>query len=95
MHTADLESDVKALSLAAAPLLVKIDDAARMLGMSKTAFKTHLAAGRIGPMPIRFGRSVRFSVAELADWCAQGCEGRQRWVEVQSESRTGYERQTA
>ncbi len=89
MNTTDTEPDVKALPLAAAPVLVKTDDTARMLGMSKTAFKSHLASGRIGPMPIRFGRSVRFSVAELADWCAQGCMGRQRWVEVRSERLTG------
>ena len=88
MNTIDTEPDVKALPLAAAPLLVKTDDAARMLGMSKTAFKSHLASGRIGPLPIRFGKSVRFSVAELADRCAQGCMGRQRWVEIRSERRT-------
>ena len=84
------QSGAKALKLTAAPLLVNMEDAARMLGMSKTAFKTHLASGRIGPKPIRFGRSVRFSVAELSDWCAQDCLARERWLEVRAGERTMF-----
>ena len=68
-------------------LLLTIEGAAALLSMSRTAFKSHLAAGRIGPRAIRFGRSVRFSRDELATWAGAGCPPRERWVDIRSAQR--------
>ena len=78
------QTSSRSLRVVASPLLVNVDHAARLLGMSKTAFTANLAAGKIGPRPIRFGRSVRFSVAELAEWCHADCPPRVQWVEIRT-----------
>jgi len=63
------------------PVLVGVDDAASMLGISVTAFKALDRVGQIGPMPIRIGTLQRrlYSVCELRRWAGAGCPTRERW----------------
>lgn len=60
-------------------LAVSAEQAAALLGLSRSAFFKQADAGRIGPLPIRFGKSVRYSLAELKSWAAAGCPTRDRW----------------
>ena len=65
-------------------ILLTTERAAAAIGMSETAFRTQLAAGRIGPEPIRFGRSVRWSRAALEAWAHAGCPRRLDWRRMRS-----------
>ena len=60
-------------------ILVTTAGAAALLAMSETGFRTQLAAGRIGPREIRFGKSVRYCRTELERWAAAGCPKRIEW----------------
>lgn len=60
------------------PLLVNAREAARMLSLGKTKFYELHVSGRL-PMPVRFGRAVRWRADELAAWVRSGCPERQRW----------------
>ena len=64
------------------PVLVGIEDAASMLGISPTAFKGLDRAGQIGPLPIKIGTLQRrlWCVNELRRWAEAGCPKREVWV---------------
>jgi len=49
-------------------LLLSAKEAAQLLGVSRSSFYSLLSSGRIGPVGIRFGRSVRWSVEEIRAW---------------------------
>jgi len=57
-------------------LLLTIPQAAKCLGLSRAKVYSLLAQGG-GPPVVRFGRSVRISVASLKAWLQQ-CEAEQR-----------------
>ena len=59
------------------PFLVSVKEAARLLGISKSAFYKLQASGR-GPLPIKLGRSTRYRRAELEAWVDAGCGARQQ-----------------
>ena len=63
------------------PALVGIEDAASMLGISVTAFKSLDRTGGIGPMPVKIGTLKRrlWSVCEVRRWAESGCPTRERW----------------
>lgn len=67
-------------SPALAPLLLRTEDAAALLSMSRSGFDQFEAAGLIGPKPARFGRSIRWSRDELTRWAAAGCPPRCEWI---------------
>src|SRR5687767_11106840 len=48
-------------------LTVDAKDGAALLGIGRTKFLQLNSSGRL-PLPIRFGRSVRWRKQELADW---------------------------
>jgi len=62
----------EAISLAAA-------DAAALLGISESHFYSLHKTGRLGPLPVRMGRAVRWSRQELIDWFNVGSPSRNRW----------------
>ena len=64
------------------PLLVRSPEAARLIGVGLTMFKSMESAGKVGPLPLRFGRAKRWRVEELRRWVAAGCPGRVRWLEL-------------
>jgi excisionase family DNA binding protein len=59
-------------------LAVTSAEAAALLGIGRTTFLKLNSAGRV-PMPIRFGRSVRWRRDELRAWLNAGCPNRDRW----------------
>ena len=61
------------------PLLVSAAEAARMLGVGHSLFYEMGADGRLGPMPIRFGRKCLWRTDELRQWCEDGCPPRCKW----------------
>jgi excisionase family DNA binding protein len=61
------------------PLAVDAREAAALLGLSRSMFYKMMEAGRIGPQGRRFGKAVRFSVAELRAWAAAGMPPRHVW----------------
>lgn len=64
-----------------APELLTTAQAAALLGLAPRTFQQQAASGRIGPMPVRLGRAVRWPRRELCDWIDAGCPPRERWVQ--------------
>lgn len=66
-------------------LAVRHEEAAAMIGVSKTKFFELESSGKIGPIPQDFsaGRSdkrlPRFSLHELREWVAAGMPNRKTW----------------
>ena len=58
--------------------LLKGDDAAKMLDISRAHFYRMHNAGKI-PLPVRLGGCVRWRVDELLAWIEAGMPNRQRW----------------
>ena len=66
----------------AEPILVGVEDAATMLGISTTAFKGLDRTGQIGPLPVQIGMCRRrlYSVSELHRWAEAGGPVREKWA---------------
>lgn len=62
--------------------LISAETTARLLGISRSAFYSLLSSGRIGPLPVRLGRSVRWRIHEIRDWVESGCPPHDRWQAV-------------
>jgi predicted DNA-binding transcriptional regulator AlpA len=54
-------------------------DAATLLGISESHFYCLHKTGRLGPLPVRMGRAVRWSRQEVIDWFNAGSPPRRRW----------------
>lgn len=65
--------------LRASPILVGVKDAARMIGVSPTHFRRLDSQGKLGPVGIRLGGRVLWSVGELKSWADVGCPDRVAW----------------
>jgi predicted DNA-binding transcriptional regulator AlpA len=57
-------------------------DAARLIGVSPAHFYQMAKSGKLGPMPVRFGRTTRWIRRELVAWLDAGAPPRHRWVEM-------------
>jgi predicted DNA-binding transcriptional regulator AlpA len=66
-------STAEAIGLSAA-------DAAALLGISESHFYCLHKTGRLGPLPVRMGRAVRWSRQELIEWFNAGSPPRSRWI---------------
>lgn len=73
---------------AAAPLLVRRREAARLCGVSPSTWDRLAAAGRT-PAPLRLGGAVVWRVAELAAWVAAGMPPRAEWEAREKETCKG------
>jgi len=60
------------------PLLVSDEQAARMLGISRSLWRRQHSAGRV-PMPVKIGRRTLWRREELRDWVSADCPPRHRW----------------
>jgi prophage regulatory protein len=58
--------------------LLKTTEAAEFLGVSQRHL-WRLHSGGEMPAPVRIGRAVRWVVADLENWIAAGCPGRESW----------------
>lgn len=61
------------MNLTLEKILLTTPEAAESLGVSERHFISLERSGQIGPLPIRLGRSVRYSFEALQSWAAQGC----------------------
>ena len=62
-----------AVVVAAEPLLVGCQDAARLVGIPYRSFQRALANGRVPPATTRIGRRRLWAVEELREWVRAGC----------------------
>jgi len=62
------------------PILVDAKTAATMAGVSRSTWLGWDASG-MNPRPIRLGGRVLWCVADLRDWAAMGCPGREAFEE--------------
>jgi len=51
----------------------------KTLGISAATGWRWLASGRIGPRPLRFGRTLRWRASEVRNWINSGCPRREAW----------------
>ena len=61
-------------------LALSAAEVAKLLGISQRHLWAMHASGRLGPLPVRFGRAVRWNAAELAAWLDAGAPPRDRWL---------------
>lgn len=61
---------------------MSVADVAELLDVSERHVWKMLASGRFGPQPVRLGRAVRFSRAELVAWLEAGCPPREQWQQT-------------
>lgn len=64
--------------LSAGPLMLDCVEAAALMGVCRATFWKLHSQGRV-PLPIRFGRVVRWRRQEIEAWIAAGCPPRDRW----------------
>lgn len=60
------------------PLLVDVNEAARLLSVSRTTIFKLINADQFLP-PIRLGRALRWNFRELEAWVDANCPPRHRW----------------
>ena len=64
------------------PLAVDAQQAAKLLGLSRSMFYKMAEAGRIGPQGVQLGKCKRYSLAELRAWTAAGMPRRELWEQM-------------
>ena len=80
-----MESELHSVSvISTKPILVGVEDAAKMLGISPTAFKTLHRNALLGPLPTRIPtiKRVLFRADELGEWVRLGMPCRERWQQM-------------
>jgi len=65
-------------------LLIGADEAARRLSVGRSLFYTMLSDGRLGPLPISFGKRKLWSVEELRQWIRADCPVREKWMRLRN-----------
>jgi len=62
------------------PIALDIDQAAALIGISRSMFYELMDKGKIGPMGVKFGpKCIRFPLAELRAWAEAGMPSREIW----------------
>jgi len=72
------------------PLALSAAEVAMRLNVSQRHLWAMHSSGRLGPLPMRFGRAVRWNAAELAEWMNAGAPPRDRWLAMRQGG--GHER---
>ena len=68
------------------PLAINVDQAAGLIGVSRSMFYELMDAGTIGPMPVKFGpKCCRFPLAELRAWAEAGMPSREQWQKMRTQ----------
>jgi predicted DNA-binding transcriptional regulator AlpA len=68
------------------PLLLRADQAARLLGISRSAFYSKVSAGLIIPA-VYIGESPRWPVESLRAWVSAGCPAAEQFAAMQEARR--------
>ena len=67
-------------------ILLSAAEVAGLLGVSLRHFYGLLSSGRVGPLPVRLGRCIRWRRGEIEQWVQAGCPGRETWVKNSEKS---------
>ena len=67
-------------------ILVDANQAAALLGMSRSSFLRLDQRGLLGPRSVRLGRLVRWHRQQLEAWAAAGCPPRVRWMRMNGDA---------
>lgn len=68
-------------------LLMSPAEVAQILSISRASLYSLMAAGLLGPEPLKLGRSTRFRRAEIIDWVNSNAPNRERWQELRGQGR--------
>ena len=60
-------------------ILIGVNEAANILDIGRSKLYEMHSSGRLGPMPIRLGRSLKWRRSEMLAWIEAGCPSRERW----------------
>lgn len=60
------------------PMLIDANEAARMCGMSRSAWYKLVSTGK-APRSMKLGALARWRRNELEDWVTAGCPPREKW----------------
>lgn len=70
------------------PLLVRANEAARLLGIGRTKFYEMNCTGQLGPVPVCLGGNCkRWRINELRQWVCEGCKPRDEWTKSKERDR--------
>lgn len=67
------------------PELLSGKQVAQLLSISPAHFFKLKRTGRLGPMPVRLGRCVRYRRAEILAWIDAGVPSRHKWEILRSQ----------
>jgi len=74
-----MPTEVTATPAPPEPLVVDVEGAAALLGISQSHLFQLQRSGKFGPRGLKLGRSRRFLVAELRAWCEAGAPSAAVW----------------
>jgi predicted DNA-binding transcriptional regulator AlpA len=60
--------------------LIDVQKLMDLLSYKRSTLYTAMRNGRIGPMPIRISKNLRFREYEVSEWIRLGCPPRQVWI---------------
>lgn len=66
-------------------LMINDRGAARLCGIGRTAWLSHVSAGKT-PAPVRLGRRVLWNREEIEAWCKAGCPSREKWESMKKKT---------
>ena len=64
------------------PLLVDAAGVGVLLGVSRNMVLKIHSNGRLGPLPVRLGRCVKWRMCELRAWVEAECPARDQWQQI-------------
>jgi len=67
-------------------LLADAKTAAVMLSVSRSGLYSMHRSGRLGPLPIHFGKRTLWRTEELASWVREGCPRREIWANLRAKT---------
>jgi len=80
-----MDNPVLAIAHNAQPLALSVEAVAQLLDISPRHVWALHSSGRLGPLPVRFGRAVRWNRRELEEWLDAGAPTRDRWLAMRRE----------
>lgn len=75
-----MDDPILAAAPTAQPLALSVEAVAQLLDISPRHVWALHSSGRLGPLPVRFGRAVRWNRRELEEWLDAGAPPRDRWL---------------